>query len=162
MYVPALTDVEKFDLVKASEFVEFWSQFYNYRAAVFGGGEEIDYFSELNTTNDLTAENVRRLLRWKDARLLSERIISSPNEGRENPRVTKVLANLSTINEFRRDQGTNNDLRRTLAEIFPNGVVWGAFLLHISKPHVFPIADQNVFRACSLHTGLGDEESWET
>ena len=73
MNVPGLTDVEKFDLAKASEFVEFWSQFYDYRVTVFGSKQEIDYFSELNTGNDLTAENVRRPLRWKDEMMLSER-----------------------------------------------------------------------------------------
>ena len=155
-------DVEKFDLAKASEFVEFWSQFYNYRVTVFGSKQEIDYFSELNIGNDLTAENVRRLLRWKDEMLLSERILSGPNKGQENPRVTRVLANLNTINEFRKDQSTNSDLLQTLAGIFPNGVVWGAFLLHIAKPHVYPIADQNVFRAWSVHTRLEDNGSWET
>jgi hypothetical protein len=159
MYVPALTDVESFDLAKASEFVEFWSQFYDYHVTVLGSEQEIDYFSELNTGNDLTAENVRRLLRWKDVKMLSERTLSGPNEGQENPRVTKVLAHLSTINGFRKDQNTNSDLLQT---IFPNGVVWRAFLLHIAKPHVYPIADQNVFRAWSLHTRLEDEQSWET
>jgi hypothetical protein len=89
MYVPALTDVEKFDLSNASEFVEFWSQFYSYRVTVFGSEQEIDYFSKLNIGNDLTAENVRRLLRWKDWQRLSERILSGPNKGQENPRVTK-------------------------------------------------------------------------
>jgi len=162
MYVPALTDVEKFDLAKASEFVEFWCQFYDDRVTVLGSKQEIDYFSELNIGNELTEENVRRLLRWKDRQRLSERILSGPNEGHENPRVTKVLANLSTINEFRKDQSTNSDLLQTLAGIFPNGVVWGAFLRHIAKPHVCPIADQNVFRAWSLHTGLEDKQSWET
>jgi len=162
MYVPALTDVEKFDLAKASEFVEFWNQFYDYRATVFGSEREIDYFSELNTGNDLTAENVRTLLRWKDEMMLSERTLSGPNKGQENPRVMRVLANLSTINEFRKDQSTNSDLLQTLAGIFPNGVVWGAFLLHIAKPHVYPIADQNVFRAWSLHTRLEDKQGWET
>ena len=162
MYVPALSDVEKFDLAKASEFVEFWSQFYDYRVTVFGSEQEIDYFSELNTGNDLTAENVRRLLRWKDEKMLSERTLSGPNEGQENPRVTRVLASLSSINEFRKAESTNCDLLQTLAAIFPNGVVWGAFLLHIAKPHVYPIADQNVFRAWSLHTGLEDKQSWES
>lgn len=162
MYVPALTDVEKFDLTKASEFVEFWNQFYDYRATVLGSEQEIDYFAELNTGNDLTAENVRRLLRWKDEQMLTERILSGPHQGQENPRITRVLANLSTINEFRKDQRGNSDLMQTLAGIFPNGVVWGAFLLHIAKPHVYPIGDQNVFRAWSLHTGSEDMQNWAT
>lgn len=162
MYVPALADLEKFDLSKASEFVEFWSRFYDYRATVLGSEQEIDYFSELNVGDDLTAENVRRLLRWKDEQMLSERILSGPNQGQENPRVTRVLANLSAINKFRNDQSANGELLQTLVGIFPNGVVWGAFLLHIAKPHVYPIGDQNVFRAWSLHTGLKDKQDWKT
>jgi hypothetical protein len=163
MYVPASTDVQKFDLTKASDFVEFWGQFYNYRVAVFDDdSQEIDYFSELNIGNDLTSENVRRLLRWKDPMMLSERILSGPNKGQENPRVTKVLAELNTLNEFRRDQSTNDALVRTLIGIFPNGAIWGAFLLNISKPNVYPIGDQNVFRAWSLHTGLEAKQDWET
>lgn len=161
MYFPSLTDVEKFDLAKAAEFVEFWSQFYDYRVTVFRSDQEIDYFSELNTGNDLTEENVRRLLRWKDARMLSERIDSGQKKGQENSRVTKVLAILSTINKFRNDQGRNDELLQKLKGIFPGGVVWGAFLVHIAKPHAYPIADQNVFRVCALHVGLEDESSWE-
>jgi hypothetical protein len=160
--VPALTDVATFDLAKASEFVEFWSQFYDYRVTVFGSKQEIDYFSELNIGNDLTAENVRRLLRWKDWQRLSERILSGPNEGHENPRVMRVLANLGTINQFRKDQATNGESLQILADMFPNGAIWGAFLLHIAKPNVYPIGDQNVFRAWSLHKGLEAEQNWET
>jgi hypothetical protein len=162
MYVPALTDVGKFDVAKASEFVEFWSRFYAYEATVFGTKQKVDYFSELNVGNDLTAENVRRLLRWKDERMLSERTLSGPNKGKENPRVVKVVASLGAINEFRKDASSNSELLQTLVGIFPNGVVWGAFLLHIAKPDVYPIADQNVFRTCSLHTGLEDKQTWET
>jgi hypothetical protein len=162
MYVPALTDVGKFDVAKASEFVEFWSQFYDYRVTVFGTKQEIDYFSELNIGNDLTAENVRRLLRWKDPMMLSERTLTGPNKGQVNPRVVKVVASLEGINQFRKNQKSNGDPLQKIGEIFPSGVVWGAFLLHIAKPHVYPIADQNVFRAWSLHTGLKDEQSWET
>ena len=162
MYVPESTDVETFDVAKAAQFVEFWSQFYDYRVTVFQSKREIDYFSELNIGNDLTAENVRRLLRWKDPMMLSERTLSGSNKGQENPRVVKVLASRSEINQFRKDKKSNGDLLNNIGAIFPNGVVWGAFLLHIAQPHVYPIADQNVFRAWSLHTGLKDEQSWET
>jgi hypothetical protein len=79
-----------------------------------------------------------------------------------NPRVVKVVASLGEINRFRKDQKSNGDPLQKIGLIFPNGVVWGAFLLHIAKPHVYPIADQNVFRAWSMHTGLKDEQSWET
>ena len=46
--------------------------------------------------------------------------------------------------------------------MFPSGFVWQIFLLHVAKPNVYPIADENVFRAFSLHTGAGVKEEWET
>jgi hypothetical protein len=162
MYILSPDDMAEFDLANASRFVKFWSQFYNYHVTVFETKTEIDYFSELNLGNDLTAENVRRLLRWKDPRLLTERILTGPNEGQDNPRVAPVLNCLGTINQFRNDQIGDDDMRHAAAEVFPHGIVWRAFLLHIAKPHSCPIADQNVFRAWSLHTGRRDEQTWET
>jgi len=110
----------------------------------------------------LTAENVRRLLRWKDPRLLTHRILSGPNAGQDNPRVAKVLANLDLINDFRNDQRTETEIRCTAEQVFTDRIVWKAFLLHIARPHIYPIVDRNVFRAWSLHTGLKNEETWET
>jgi hypothetical protein len=46
--------------------------------------------------------------------------------------------------------------------VFTDGIVWKAFLLHIAKPHIYPIADQNVFRVWSLHTGLKNDQTWAT
>jgi hypothetical protein len=163
MFIPDLADITEFDLRRAQAFVDYWSQFYNYRVPVFRTpNEEINYFSELNVRNALTEENVRRLLRWKDPRLLTECILSGPNEGQENPRVVRVLNNLGTINQFRNDEITDDAMRHSAAQVFPYGIVWRAFLLHIAKPHSYPIADQNVFRTCSLHTGLQVEDTWET
>ena len=36
--------------------------------------------------------------------------------------------------------------------LFERGIVFRAFLLHIAKPHICPIADQHVFRAYALQT----------
>jgi hypothetical protein len=148
----------QFDWGQAPRFVKFWSQFYHDRVAVLGAAELIDYFMELNVERDLTEENVRRLLRWKDPRHLTHRV----NGGQDNPRVVRVLNNLAAINRFRNDQVAEDEMRNTVAQVFPNGIVFQVFLLHIAKPHSYPIADQHVFRAFSLHTGQKTRENWET
>jgi hypothetical protein len=162
MYTINLPDVARFDLQNARPFVEFWSQFYSDDIKVLGAQERIDYYTELNIANDLTEVNVRRLLRWKDPRWLTHSILSGPNEGQDNPRVARALAKLGLINQFRNDQSTKEEMQHTTEQVFADGIVWKAFLLHIAKPHVYPIADQNVFRACSLYTGLKDDQTWET
>jgi hypothetical protein len=162
-FILDLPHVAEFDLTCAQAFVDFWSQFYNYRVSLFSTpDEEIDYFSELNIGNALTKQNIRRLLRWKDPRFLTECKLSGRNKGHDNPRVVSVLNNLGMINQFRNDEITEHAIRHTAAEVFPHGIIWRAFLLHIAKPYTYPIADQNVFRACSLHTGLQVEDTWET
>jgi hypothetical protein len=162
MYAPTLTEIDRFDLANAKEFVEFWGRFYSDNVTVFRTEQQIDYLSELNIGGDLTEENVRRLLRWKDKRMLTELILSGPNEGKPNKRVAKVLDNLSTLNRFRNDELNEETMRHATEEIFESGIVWRSFLLHIAKPHSHPIGDVNVFRACELHTGVRDEQTWET
>lgn len=53
-------------------------------------------------------------------------------------------------------------MKSTTEQVFKGGIVWKAFLLHIAKPHIYPIADQNVFRVWSLHTGNKDDQTWAT
>jgi hypothetical protein len=162
VYTIDLSNVARYDTQNARSFVEFWRQFYEDDIKVLDAEERIDYFKELNIANDLTEENLRRLLRWKDPRLLTHRILSGKNKGQDNARVRKVLANLGPINQFRNDQITAAEIRGTIDQVFADGVVWKAFLQHIAQPHVYPIADQNVFRVWSLHTGTKDEQTWAT
>ncbi len=163
MYTISSPDVARFDLQNARPFVEFWDKCYGVDdVKVLGSEERIDYFAELNIANDLTEENVRRLLRWKDPRHLTHLVLSGPNEGKSNQKVEKVLACLGLINQFRHDQAPESGMRPAADQAFESGIVWKAFLLHIAKPHTYPIADQNVFRAWSLHTGLKDEKTWDT
>ena len=163
MYTIDLSNVARYDTQNARSFVEFWGQFYvEDDIKVLDAEELIDYFTELNIANDLTEENLRRLLRWKDPRLLTHRILSGTNKGQDNARVRKVLANLGPINQFRNEQITAAEIRGTIDQVFADGVVWKAFLQHIAQPHVYPIADQNVFRVWSLHTGRKDEQTWAT
>ncbi len=55
-----------FDLTNAEQFVNLWSNYYEYTLK-----DENVYIKELNIKNDLTEDNVKKLLRWKDPRWLS-------------------------------------------------------------------------------------------
>jgi len=158
MYTLNAADVAKFDLTTASQFTDFWGQFFDDKTTDLDGST-IDYLTELNIGSDLTKENIRKLLRWKDPRLLTH-----PHKvtGQDNPDVVKVLDKMAGINQFRGDQMTESDMRRMTEQIFQDGIVWKAFLLHIAKPHMYPIADVNVFTVWSLHTGMKDKGTWET
>ncbi len=152
----------QFDWGQAPRFVNFWSQFYHDRVTVLGTQDPIDYFAELNVEGDLAEENIRRLLRWKDPHQLSHRILSGPNAGRDNPRVDRVLRNLAAINDFRNNRVAEDQIKNTAAQVFPNGIVFQAFLLHIAQPQSYPIVDQHVLRVFSLHTGQQAQENWRT
>ncbi|HKN71725.1 MAG TPA: hypothetical protein VJX30_11875 [Terriglobales bacterium] len=169
MYTPNLHDIAQFNVADARNFVDFW----NFVSAVDHGDdqtepagprgkkkgkdkERINYFKELNVGNDLTEKNVRRLLQWKEPRWTAPL-----KNGDANPKVVSVLKSLSLINQFRNDQITENEMRRTADQVFPTGGVWKFLLLHIAKPHIYPIADVNVFRVCTLHTGLDAEEPYK-
>jgi len=129
MYILNQPEIAQFNVTNAHRFVEFWSQFYDDSVTVFESKAKIDYFSELNVGNNLTEENVRRLLRWKDPHYLTH-IHSETRQ--DNPKAVKALNSLSAINQFRNDQSTEDHMRQTAAEVFPNGPVWQAFLLHIA------------------------------
>jgi len=162
MYTPNLHHIAEFNIANAREFVGYWSHFYRYNITVPDTKEQIDYLSELNIGNDLTEENVRRLLRWKDPQRLTHPIQSGPNASQDNRHVVKVLAALGQLNRFRNEQSTENEMKDITAQIFPNGMIWQIFLLHIAKPDVYPIADQHVFRAFSLDTPTAVAINWET
>ena len=160
MFVLSLSDVASFDLKNARDFVGFWNRFYGYEATLPQDKKDrIDYFSELNLGSDLSEQNVRRLLRWKDPRFLTD-----PKKGTNEPnkKVRRVLQNLSVINSFRSEETTEDEMRHAAEDIFGSPtIVWRAFLLHIAKPHIYPIADQNVFRSYCLHTGNPEPQTWQ-
>lgn len=159
MFVLNPSDIPSFDLGNAPNFVEFWNRFYEYETTLPGGEkEEIDYFSELSPGGDLSEQNVRRLLRWKDPRFLTD-----PKKGTSQPndKVQRVLGKLSIINSFRRGEKTEDEMKSVAEIIFPaRTIVWRVFLLHIAKPHMYPIADQNVFRSYRLHTAKPEPLTW--
>jgi hypothetical protein len=148
-----ILDKSKFwdsDLRNAKEFVKFWSKYYSYKIKAIKSGDSISYINELNLKNDLTEQNVKRLLRWKDPRMLTEKILSGPNSGDENYRVKRILNKLRDINDFRNGRIGEKSFLKIVENIFPNGLIWSVFLFHIARPYEFPIADQNVFQAFSI------------
>ena len=107
-----ILDPEKivsFNVDEAAVFIKCWARFYNYDVKNFGTLVSIDYLRELNLGNELSAENVTRLLRWKDPRMLSKVIQSGTNKGKINPRVKRVIDQIHNINSFRFREISEND-----------------------------------------------------
>ena len=92
MFILDIKQFEEFDLNRAEQFVNYWSKhYYSSTVKVFDGNEVIHYINELNFGNNLTEQNIKRLLRWKDPRMLTEKILSGSNKGKENKKVLRVI-----------------------------------------------------------------------
>jgi predicted RNase H-like HicB family nuclease len=154
LFVPERDAIEEFRPERLRDFVDYWSQFYQYSVRHADSPGRIDYYQELNIRDsllcDLTEENIQRLLRWKYPHTLTHVILNDLDQGKKNLRVTRVLNRLDDINRFRRGEITEREIRDVADSIFSRGVVFRAFLLHIAKPHIHPIVDQHVFRAYQL------------
>lgn len=152
----------EFDIRKARQFVDYWSGHYYYDIKVLNSDERIVYFKELNLGNKLTEQNIKRLLRWKDPRMLTEVILSGSNKGKNNERVRRVMEKLEYINDFRLGNMSEDNFKRETERIFPNGIIWQIFLFHIARPFEYPMADQNVFRAFSTQKQMEcPPEDWD-
>lgn len=162
MYTPDINEISEFNIRDISQFVEFWSPLANIKVFEHGNPAEIVYLSELNIDADLTENNIRKLVRWKDPLRLTQPVMTDSDNGRSNPKVEKILKSIKSLNDFRHDVLTDDEIRKVVAEIFPNGVVYPVFLLHIAKPHLYPIVDQHVFRSYSVHKKVKFEITWET
>ena len=163
MFVITSSKLKEFDINKAREFVDYWGRLHTFVSVkCYDSDEEVNYIEELNIGNRLTEQNIKRLLRWKDPRMLTEKILSGPDEGKDNKRVLKVLERRDDINQFR-ELGIGigiEDFQRVTKEIFSEGFVWPIFLFHIARPHEFPIADRNVFKSYSIHKQVKIPENW--
>lgn len=161
MFILNVKQFREFDLNRAKQFVDYWSKQYSYDSVkAFNSTEVIDYIDELSIGKNLSEQNIKRLLRWKDPRRLTEKTLSGPNEGKENKKVLKVIEKRDTINKFRQDKIGEKEFKIETEKIFPNGFVWQIFLFHIARPFEYPIADQNVFRAFSTQKHTKVPEDW--
>lgn len=162
MFVLNTKQLGEFDLTKAKQFVDYWGKPYSYASVKdYNTNEDIDYIEELNLRDRLSKQNIKRLLRWKDPRMLTEKILSGPNKGKDNVRVLKVLEKRKAINRFREGNIGVEEFKITTEKIFPNGFVWQIFLFHIARTFEFPIADRNVFHAFSIHKNTIKPNDWD-
>jgi len=162
MFILNTIQFGEFNLNRAKQFVEYWSKHYFYDTIkAFDSDEIIDYINELNLGNNLTEQNIKRLLRWKDPRMLTEKILSGSNQGKENKKVNSVIEKRDCINKFRQGEISDNEFKIETEKIFQSGFVWHIFLFHIARPFEYPIADQNVFRAFSRQKHTNVPEDWD-
>jgi hypothetical protein len=135
------------DPSKVLTFVAFWERYYRDPVSTSSQNKKaIDYFAELNLLGDLTVENVTRLLRWKDRRMLTHPKVAE-GTATDNPRVVCVLNRLDTLNDFRRGDIDEASFAELALNVFPKGLIWPLFLFHLARPWAWPIADQHVFRS---------------
>ena len=149
MYVLDRAAFRAVDTNRIKEFVECWERFYRGNVHLSNSPELIDYFRELNLSHKLSEENITRLLRWKDPRMLTHPKQESNGRTTPNPRVERVLAKLDRINQFRSSGLLDGDFAQVTKQVFPTGIIWQLFLFHMAQPWRWPIADQHVFRVHS-------------
>ena len=77
--------------------------------------------------------------------------MTGPNRGQRNEMVARAINALPLLNRLRRGEISEADARAAVSGVFPTGIVFQVFLLHIARPHVYPIADQHVFRTYGVH-----------
>lgn len=162
MFIISEKQLRDFDLTNAKQFVQYWGKPYSYASVKdYNTKKNIDYIEELNLGNSLSGQNIKLLLRWKDPRMLTEKILSGPNEGKDNLKVLRVLDKRNSINRFRKGDMGAEEFKTTTEKIFPNGFVWQIFLFHIARPFEFPISDRNVFHTFSIHKKTITPRDWK-
>ena len=144
MYILNALEINSFDINKSQSFIDLWCRFNTYKVKIYQQDTYINYLAELNLGHDLTTDNVKRLLRWKDQHKLTEVILSGSNKNEQNKRVLRVLNAISDINQFRRGEITEEIMKEKVSKIFKDGIVYQVFIFHIAKPNLYPIVDQHV------------------
>lgn len=145
---------EKMDTGQEQAFVQYWSEKYKWpQVRTENGDGVIDYFTELNVDDDLSVQNIKKLLRWKEKRFLS----SGDNECCLNNYVERIVEQINKINIFRNGKVTPEaevTFDELIKRLFPNGSgVWSIFVKHIARPWDFPIFDNHVWNAYCTLTG---------
>jgi hypothetical protein len=117
-----------------AKFVEFWTSRYDYRSE-YKYSEEIDQ-------RPLKPDSIRNLFAWKAMRPNRKSI-----QAREHPFVETVIANFDRFCRLplKTPEYANTFLANELKA--QSGMIWKIFALHILHPDLYPIFDQNVYRA---------------
>ena len=129
-----------------SAFLSCWSEFYKFAETDNVTGEPISYLDELHLNGDLDAENIRKLLRWKDRR----RFTHPHANGDPNHKVIQIIEHTELFNEFRRGVQTAEFCAFVRRVFRTDRAVHRVFLFHIARPIEYPIWDQHVARVYAL------------
>lgn len=132
------------EVIDFDEFLEFWESVYdNYNLDI----RDSEYYDkniqmEKEILHILNAHNIKQLFYWKNGKKLSKR---------KEIIVDKVIDKLKDINDFRLKKEVDwNDYKQFYTNVVlkcTQGIIWGPFIVHISRPIFFPIIDQHVVRA---------------
>jgi len=124
-------------LCSLKEFISYWGQFYNENKY-----PDNIYKKNLMKEGEIQENNIVPLLEWKNGKRLSKRKKSI---------ASNIIKNLQRFNQFRsKKEIKEEDFKKFwdfISNIVKTGLVWRVFLLHIARPHDYPIVDQHVLRA---------------
>ena len=119
----------QFNIIKSEDlnsFVDSWSKLYSFT------NEHI--YKNAISKKVFEIDDVQNLYQWKNGMILSELKQKSLEEN--------IISKLSIINYLKNDF----DLETFKTEFKKLSAVWKIFLLHIIKPHQYPIYDQHIHR----------------
>jgi hypothetical protein len=118
------------------EFILFWSSLYYYPL-------EAKYNNRIHN-QQYSEDDINELFWWKNGMKLSSRKQKSVDD--------KIISKLLLINDLKnQDRIEIIEFKNQFSDL---SAVWKIFLLHIIKPFVYPIYDQNVHRAYNFIHGL--------
>jgi len=120
--------LEKKNAKDLNQFIEYWSKLYSYPL------EKL--YNERIWKKQFDIADIQSLFVWKNGMNLSELKQKSLNE--------KIKPNLKLINRWKLDSFDLNSFEESFSNL---SAVWKIFLLHIIKPNMYPIYDQNIHRA---------------
>lgn len=113
--------------VNPSDFVGFWSSFYDYPLE--------GYYTPIIGKKRYSENDLVKLFEWKNGSKLAQK---------KKKVVASIIAKLDKINALK----ASFCLDTFLDEFkFVKGAIWKIFLLHVIQPDKFPIFDQHVYRA---------------
>jgi len=129
-------EVVRFVSASATDFVDFWSQQYQY---------DFQELYDNNVGRALTEERIWQMYRWKNGTAISAKKKKSIRSAYLSQ--LKTLPNLVTLEEG-----------KAYIASLKGGAIWGVFWLHCIKPKLFPIFDQHTYRSMAKINGLEPPE----
>jgi hypothetical protein len=119
------------------EFLRLWSPLYQEGSV----GDEV-LRQHLNLGQKLEVRHLESLIRWRLQKALEKKVLTL---------VHHLSQSLETINAFRRKARVTEkdvlDFYEQAANWVPDDLILRVFILHVARPHQFPLFDQNLYLA---------------